>query len=148
MSTFYADIVTAAKSYLTTNGRTGANKMIILLSDGDANGGTAANPNQECHQAITAAAAAKTAGMTVVTIGYGSPGSGSCSTDTSPTITACQTLLDMASVGTGTASLPQWFYSDSGSACHGANSASSLSAIFTSIGASLTSGGARLIPSS
>jgi Flp pilus assembly protein TadG len=151
--TFYGDVVTAAQNYLTANGRAGANQMIILLSDGDA---TSSAPSQistakgtnECHEGITAAAAAKTAGMTFISIAYGSPGAGSCAKDTSPSITACQTLLDMATVGTGTSSAPQWFYSDTGSACTGAYSASNLNAIFTAVGTAISGGGARLIPSS
>ncbi len=59
VSTFYADVVTAAKTYLSANGRSGANKMIILLSDGDANASTAPTNTQECHQAITASTAAQ-----------------------------------------------------------------------------------------
>jgi hypothetical protein len=75
VGTFYADAVLAAQNYLAANGRAGANKMIILLSDGDA---TASTPNissakatNECHQAMTASTNAQGAGMTVVTIAYG-----------------------------------------------------------------------------
>jgi Flp pilus assembly protein TadG len=151
--TFYADAITAAQNYLTANGRTGVNKMIILLSDGDASASatsqiSTAKGTNECHEGITAAASAKTAGTTVITIAYGAPGSGSCSKDTSPSITACQTMLDMATVGTGTSTQPQWFFSDTGSACTGAYSASNLNSIFTSVGSMISSGGARLIPSS
>jgi Flp pilus assembly protein TadG len=152
VGTYYADVVTAAQNYLSANGRAGSNKMIILLSDGDA---TAVTPNisagkstQECHAGITAATAAQGAGTTVVTIGYGSPNSGSCTTDTSPSIQACATLKAMATVGTGTSASPQWFYSDSASGCTGGNSANTLSGIFGAIGSSVSSGGARLIPAS
>jgi hypothetical protein len=122
--------------------------MIIVLSDGDATAGTAPSSVNECHQAITTSATAKTAGTTVVTIAYGAPGSGSCSTDSSPSITACQTLLNMATVGTGTAAQPEWFFADTGSACTGAYSASNLNTIFTTLGSTISAGGARLIPSS
>jgi Flp pilus assembly protein TadG len=151
VGTFYADAVLAAQNYLAANARAGANKMIILLSDGDA---TAVTPNistakstNECHQGMTAATNAQGAGMTMVTIAYGAPGSGSCTTD-SPSITACAALKAMASDGTGTSSNPQWFFADSASACTGAGSVTTLNGIFTAIGAGVTGGGARLIPGS
>jgi Flp pilus assembly protein TadG len=151
--TFYADVIAAADNYLDANGRPGSNKMIILLSDGDA---TSQSPGQistskgtnECHAGITAAATAKSSGITVITIAYGSPGSGSCGTDTSPTITACAAMMAMATVGNGTSSAPQWFYSDTASACSGGHPATNLNSIFTQVGNSITNGGARLIPSS
>jgi len=151
VGTFYVDAVTAAQTYLDSNARAGANKMIIFLGDGDANGSSTNVPSselhQQCHEAITASTTAQSDGVTVVTIGYGSPASG-CSTDTSPTIGPCATLKAMATVGTGTSSAPQWFYSDSSSGCTGGNSASNLNGIFTAIGSSVTGGGARLIPAS
>jgi Flp pilus assembly protein TadG len=148
VGTFYADAITTAQNYLTTSGRSNVRKMIILLSDGDANSSSAPNPHQECHQAITAATAANSSGTIVVTIGYGSPNSGSCSTDTAPTIQACQTLMQMATIGTGSSGAPQWFYSDSASGCHGGNSASNLSAIFQSVGSQIATNGPRLIAAS
>ena len=151
VGTFYADVVLAAQNYLAANGRAGSNKMIILLSDGDA---TAVTPNissakatNECHQGMTAATNAQGAGMTVVTIAYGAPGSGSCSTD-SVSITACAALKAMASDGTGTSTNPQWFFADSASTCTGAGSVTTLSGIFGAIGSGVTGNGARLIPGS
>jgi Flp pilus assembly protein TadG len=147
--TFYADVVTKAQSYLVANGRSGVNKMIILLSDGDANSSYAPTPTNECHQAITAASTAQTANTTVVTIAYGSPTAatpGSCSTDTT-SISACDTLTKMATIGSGSAAAPQWFYSDATGGCvSGANSVTNLSAIFGHIAGAVT--GSRLIPSS
>ena len=55
--------------------------------------------NNQCHEAITAAAAATAAGTWVYSIAYGastSPTPGSCSTD-SPAISACQTMQQIAS---------------------------------------------------
>ncbi len=146
--TFYADAITAAQSYLTANGRSGVRKMIILLSDGDANSSYAPTSTNECQQAVTAAAQANAAGTTVVTIAWGSPTSSSCSTDTSPTTNACATMLKMASTGNGSNAAPQWFYSDDSNGCvSGAHSnVTDLSAIFQDIGKNLT--GARLIPAS
>lgn len=150
--TFYADAVTAASNYLTANGRTGVDKMIIVLSDGDANSPSAPHNNNECQQAVSAAQNAQTNHATVVTIAYGSPTSsppGSCSTDSS-NLSACQTLLKMATKGNGSNAAPQWFYSDttggSSSCTSGAHSITDLSAIFQDIGSSFTN--ARLIPSS
>lgn len=151
VGTYYADAVTAAQNYLTTYGRAGSSKMIILLSDGDANASASNMPsskkNNQCHEGITAAKAAQSAGMTVVTIGYGSPSSG-CSTDSSPSIAPCQTLIDMASVGNGTSSAPEWSYFDTTSGCTGGHPATSLSGIFGELGTSVSAGGARLIPGS
>jgi Flp pilus assembly protein TadG len=159
VGTFYADAVTAAKTYLTANGRANANKFVVLLSDGDASASSSNMPSGEasnqCYEGYQASQAAQTAGMTVITIGYGSPTSG-CSTDSSTHYTGysyarnnpCGTLLAMASVGGGSTSAPQWFYSDSASGCSGGNSANNLSAIFTAIGTQISSGGVRLIPSS
>jgi Flp pilus assembly protein TadG len=147
--TFYADVVTAAQNYLVSSGRSGVQKMIIVLSDGDANSPSAPTNTNECQQAITAAQNAQAAKTTVVTIAYGAPTAGSCSTDT-VSISACETLLKMASTGSGSSAAPQWFYSDTTggtSTCtSGAHSITDLSAIFQDIGSSLT--GARLIPSS
>ncbi len=136
VGTFYADAVAAARDYLTANARFGAEKWIIFLGDGDAGASSSNMPsakkNNQCRQAITAAQAAKAAGMTVMTIAYGAStsASSSCSTD-SPSISACDTLRQMAS-DSGK------FYSTntgSGSACtSAANSISSLNAIFQNIG--------------
>jgi len=149
--TFYADAVSAAFDYLQTNGRSGVSKMVILLSDGDAQASTAPTNKNECQQAITAAQAYQNPTHTMVTIAYGSSTStsSSCTTDTAPK-SACDTLLKMASKGNGTNAAPQWFYSDTvggTSTCtSGAHAVTDLSAIFQDITTSAS--GARLIPSS
>ncbi len=79
--TFYADAITAAQTTLTTTGRTGVQKAIIMVTDGDASASapsqiTTAKGSQECHEAITAAQTAKTAGTWIYTVSYGSPSSG------------------------------------------------------------------------
>lgn len=148
--TFYADAVTAAYNYLQNSGRSGVDKMIIVLSDGDANSPSAPKNTNECQQAITAAQAAQ-GKATIVTIAYGASTAatpGSCSTDTATNTSACGTLLKMASTGNGRTAAPQWFYSDDASGCVSTthSSVTSLSAIFGDIGTSFTN--ARLIPSS
>jgi Flp pilus assembly protein TadG len=103
--TFYADVIADAQSYLTTKGRAGAQKVIVFLSDGDANASSSNVPTgkstNQCHQAITAATAATTAGTTVYTAAYGASTAlqtGSCSTDSqAPSLSACSTLKNMAS---------------------------------------------------
>jgi hypothetical protein len=101
MGTYYADAITAAQAALASSGRATAQKVIILLSDGDASASSSNMPagkyNNQCHEAITAAQAATAAGTWVYTIAYGAATSGSCSTD-SPTISACSTLQQMASI--------------------------------------------------
>jgi hypothetical protein len=97
---------------------------------------------QECHQAITAAQAATTAGTRVYAVAYGAEASG-CSSDTSPAITPCQTMQQIASA-------PGYFFSDytatgSDSTCVSASQpVTNLSQIFQVIAGDLTI--ARLIP--
>jgi Flp pilus assembly protein TadG len=138
VKTFYADAVTAAHTYLTASGRANVQKVIILLSDGDAQSDTAPNPVNQCHQAITAAAAATSAGTWVYTMAYGSPSSG-CSTDKGANaISPCATLQKMASK-------LSLFYSDSStSACSGANTLANLVSAFGALGQSLQA--RRLFP--
>jgi Flp pilus assembly protein TadG len=170
VGTYYADAITAASNYLGANGRPGVPKYIIFLSDGDANAVTpnisAAKATNECHEGITASTNAQSAGVsasppyatTVITIAYGSPttsgAGGGCDTDRgSNAITPCQTMLKMASVGNGTSTAPEWFYSDvNGGSSNGTsnnctspaqNKTTDLTAIFNDIGARLT--GARLL---
>ena len=88
VGTYFADAVTTAKTYLAANGRPAAQKIIILLSDGDANNATAAPGGQNaCRRAITMASQATSAGMSVITIAYGAPTdqNASCPTDTADT---------------------------------------------------------------
>lgn len=142
VGTFYADAIKAAQTALANSGRSTNQKIIVLLSDGDASATTANMPTGEatsqCHEAITAAQAAKTAGMWVYSIAYGASTSstGSCSTDTSPHISACATMQQIASD-------PGKFYSDtsgssSGACASTATSVSELVQIFTSIASSLS----------
>jgi hypothetical protein len=144
--TYYADAITTAQSNLTTTGRSGVQKVIILLSDGDANASSSDMPTgkatSQCHEAVTAAQAAASAGTWVYTIAYGASTSstGSCSTDTSH-ISACSTLQQMASNA-------QFFYSDNSGGTGGCNSSaqstSELVSIFKNIGSSF--GSPRLLP--
>jgi Putative Flp pilus-assembly TadE/G-like len=162
--TYYAGVIYAAQAALVKQQTLvpGSQNVIILISDGDAtasqsqmsttattpastlatNGGTYPSWVNECHQAITAAQAAATAGTRVYTIAYGATSTG-CATDKT-TITPCQTLKDMASSAA-------YFYSDyssSGSgvdtSCAGSGaSTTNINEIFTDIFTSFTV--ARLI---
>jgi Flp pilus assembly protein TadG len=146
--TFYADAITAAQNTLNSTGRAGVQKVIILLSDGDANA-KAANPanissseaNNQCHEAITAAQNATNADTWVFTAAYGSPTGSSCSTDKSPTISACATMQAIASTSS-------MFFPDIASAAAGCtstiNPANDVIGIFNDIGKSLT--GPHLVP--
>jgi hypothetical protein len=144
--TYYADAMTTAQSNLTTTGRSGVQKVIILLSDGDANATSSNMPtgkaSNQCHEAVTAAQSAAAAGTWVYTIAYGASTSstGSCSTDTTH-IAACSALQQMASNA-------QFFYSDNSGGTGGCNSAaqsaSELVSIFKNIGSSF--GSPRLLP--
>jgi Flp pilus assembly protein TadG len=116
--TYYAQVIYAAQAYLVSEQTSypTAKNVMILLSDGDANATSAHMPGasttsgtypstlQQCHQAVTAAAAAATAGTRVYAVAYGAEATG-CATDTSPTITPCQTME-------GIASSSEYFFSD------------------------------------
>jgi hypothetical protein len=112
-----------------------------LTSTGVVCSASPANANA-CHQAITAAQNAKNAGTTVYSVAYGATSSG-CTTDTSPSITPCQTMQQMASSS-------QNFFSDytatggSSSCVSASRPTSSLNQIFKQIGGDLTV--ARLLP--
>jgi Flp pilus assembly protein TadG len=154
--TYYAGVIYAAQAALVAESKVnpGAQNVMILLSDGDAGttskdlpdanetNGSYVSVKQQCHQAITDAAAAAAAGTHVYTVAYGAESSG-CSDDTSPTITPCQTMQQIASA-------PQYFYSDytasggTSSCVSSAHPTSGLSEIFTQIAGDLTVG--RLIP--
>jgi Flp pilus assembly protein TadG len=150
VATFYADVITAAQAALVATGRSGVQKVIMFLSDGDANASAsnmpAAEVSNQCHEGITAAQAATAAGTWVYSIAYGSPTSptpGSCSTDTSSHISACAAMQQIASD-------PTKFYSDTqngSSACTStANSVSELLSVFQAISTSLLP--PRLLPNS
>jgi len=148
--TFYAGVIYSAQAYLVANARPNTKNVIIILSDGDAtaNGSdfngtvTSYTSAQECHQAITAAQAAATAGTIVYSVAYGAEASG-CTYDTSPTITPCETMQQIASN-------PLNFFSDytatggTSSCISAARPTSNLNEIFTEIAQDLTV--SRLIP--
>jgi hypothetical protein len=146
--TFYAGVIDAAQAALVTAqaSRPNSQNVMILLSDGDATstanlaGSATSYPKSNyCHQAITEANKAKTAGTRVYAVAYGAASSG-CDKD-SPTITPCQTMQQIASSAAT-------FFSDGGSAKNSCVSASrpttALNQIFTEIAGDLTV--ARLIP--
>ena len=148
--TFYAGVIDAAQAALVANARPNTKNVMILLSDGDANStpsqmsGTKSSypATQECHQAVTEAQKAAAAGTIVYSVAYGSPSTG-CSTDTSPTITPCQTMQQIASPSEN-------FFSDynatggSSSCVSSSRPSTTLNQIFTDIATDLTV--ARLIP--
>jgi Flp pilus assembly protein TadG len=154
--TYYAGAIYAAEAALNAEqvANPRSQNVLILISDGDASASSSAMPGasttsgtypstkQQCHQAINAAAAAAAAGTKVYAVAYGAEASG-CSTDTSPSITPCQTME-------GIASSPQYFFSDytqsgtTGSCISASQPTSNLNQIFTDIAGDLTV--ARLIP--
>lgn len=92
---YFAGAITAAQAALVAGARTGVQRVIIFLSDGDANtySGAPANP---CRSAITAADAAATAGTWVYSVAYGASTTSGCSDD-SPSITSYSTMQQIAS---------------------------------------------------
>ncbi|MGH6846157.1 MAG: TadG family pilus assembly protein [Methylocella sp.] len=144
VSTYYADVITAAQTALTTTGRSGVQKVIILLSDGDSNSQSpnvsAAQGTNECHHAITNAATATAAGTWVYSLAYGAVTNSSCSTD-SPALSACSAMQQIAST-------PKMFFSDDANGCVSPSNPTNadLVALFTAVGASFSS--PRLLPNS
>ncbi len=148
--TFYAGVINAAQAQLVANARPNTKNVMILLSDGNATatqsqmaGSATSYPHtQECHQAVTAAQNAAAAGTIVYSVAYGAEASG-CTTDTSPTISPCQTMQQIASS-------PSNFFSDytatggTSSCISASRPTSSLNQIFTEIAEDLTV--ARLLP--
>ncbi|HUO91418.1 MAG TPA: TadE/TadG family type IV pilus assembly protein [Rhizomicrobium sp.] len=163
VGTYYADAIAAAQSALESDGDTNSQKVIVLLSDGDAN---ATAPNMppgkavdQCQEAVAAARAATAQGTWVYALAYGAPGTTggqtgtrSCTTDTTnyPSVgmaglSACQSLENIASD-------PTKFFSDGSAAGGGAKSqcigsagdVSDLIALFKNVSASLTQ--PRLLP--
>lgn len=154
--TYYAQAIKSAQAALVSEQASfpGSQNVMIILSDGDASASAAAMPGsslisgtytssiQECHQAVTAAQAAASAGTKVYTVAYGAESSG-CATDLLPAITPCQTMENMASSSA-------YFYSDytatggSGACVSASQPTSGLNQIFKSIAADLTV--SRLIP--
>jgi Flp pilus assembly protein TadG len=155
-STYYAQVIRMAQASLAAqlSANPNSQNVLVILSDGDAEASSTDMPGastsskvymstkQECHQAITEAAAAATAGTRVYTVAYGATSSG-CTTDSSPSITPCQTMQQMASS-------PAYFFSDytasqgNGSCVSASQPVTGLSGIFTVILQDLT--GAKLVP--
>jgi Flp pilus assembly protein TadG len=83
--TSYTSVIQAAQDSLTALGNDGATHAIVVLGDGEANYGPIyTSPNEPppsaerhtpCQQAVNEGQAATTAGTTIYTIGYWSPGS-------------------------------------------------------------------------
>jgi Flp pilus assembly protein TadG len=153
--TYYAGVIYAAQASLaaaqTANPQ--SKNVMIIISDGNAGTtdsgampgastttGTYPSTIDQCHQAVTAAQAATTAGTTVYTVAYGAESSG-CGTD-SPSITPCQVMQQMAS---NSATFFSDYTAAGGGACvAAAEPMAALADIFKAIGGDLTL--ARLIP--
>jgi len=122
VQTYYSDAIAAAVTLLQTD-TSNARKVIVLLSDGDANSSqvSASKSKNECAQAVTQANTARSAGIEVFAVGYGAQSSG-CSTD--------GTVKDLVTGNTGPcgalaqigAPAATYFYYDTpGSQCTGGN---------------------------
>ena len=155
--TFYAGVIDAAQANLVANARPNTKNVIIIISDGAANATSSAGMKYpttkpswaypatgQCKQAVTRAQAAAAAGTIIYAVAYGAEaGTSQCSTDSSPTMSPCETME-------GIASAPQNFFSDytakgSDSSCISASSpTSNLNQIFTEIAQDLTV--SRLVP--
>lgn len=146
--TAYANALEEAQKELETNGRPGVKKVIIFLSDGGANMGPSDYPpsslyrKQPCHQGVTSAAAIKSKGTVIYSIGYDldalDGGASECKSMSysgpaeSPPIDASQAIKDIAS--------PGGFYNQP--------TPGELKTIFTNIAADLARGTSALIDES
>jgi hypothetical protein len=112
--TSYANAIEAAQAELSAHGRHDAQDVIVFLSDGAANTGptyystTSPYRTKPCHQGITSAAASKSQGVIVYSIGYAlDDDTGGCKSYSgsveSPAITVYQALQ-------GIATSPAYFY--------------------------------------
>jgi hypothetical protein len=163
---YLAQSITTAQAALVSeqNSFPTSQNVMIILSDGDFNAtctvsllgvctvgqmpgasttsGTYMSTLQQCHQAVTAANNATTAGTRVYTVAYGAEASG-CASDTAPAITPCQTMERMASSS-------GYFFSDytatggSSSCVSSSQPVTNLSQIFQIIAGDLTV--SKLIP--
>jgi Flp pilus assembly protein TadG len=92
---YFADAITSAQSTLTSSGRAGVQRVIIFVSDGDANRYTG-GPSNPCQLAINAAHAASATGTWVYSIAYGASSTSGCSDD-SGSLTSYSTMQQIAS---------------------------------------------------
>ncbi|MEN3976056.1 pilus assembly protein TadG-related protein [Emcibacter sp. SYSU 3D8] len=141
--TYFADVISAAQTQLLANATTGTQAIIILLSDGDAGATSSkvgsAKYDDQCQQAVNAAAAAKNDATTktwIYAVAYSAPTSGGCNRD-SPYISPCNTMKAIASSD-------DKFFASGGSCTSPVNNMSDLVSIFARIQSSLTS--PRLVP--
>jgi hypothetical protein len=173
VGTYYAGAINAAQQYLSQNSRTGADNVMILLSDGDASGsvtvsgqansvgwtttnklnsnGSYPSYKNMCQQGIAEAAAAKSAGTRIYVVAYGAANSSSgyCKTD-SPAQNPCSVLQQISGDGNG-GTATKYFFADGTSSSGGCTppsggqtSLTSLTGIFSAIATDLEV--ARLIP--
>jgi len=171
VETFYGGAIVAAQQYLTANHQSGVQDIMIFLSDGDANSthmggsvkqtvsstqiagmnGNLFSSTGQCKQAVNAANWAKGVAQSdgtstkIYSVSYGTETSG-CDTDSSPSMTPCQTMSGIAS-----SPLTQYFFSvpqtvsgKTSEHCSGSVSITQLSQVFSTIAGDLES--ARLIP--
>ena len=153
VGTFFADAITQAYTTLEASTHPGTQKVIIVLSDGDASSTTktvtTTNPKtgkqtttevqNQCYLAVQAAQLATNANppMWVYSLAYQSSTSG-CSTDKSPYNNPCYTMANIASDASR-------FYSDNQKTCSsGVNNVSTLLQAFQEISTSLIP--PRLLP--
>jgi hypothetical protein len=138
--TYYAGAVAAAQAALNADPRQ-AQKVIILLSDGDANTDPNGN-NRPCTEAVNAAQSAALAGTWIFSIAYDTPASGGCSGDTISAYTAMGRIARDSQSPTPTVPDPTKFFcagtttSQPSLPCQGS---ATLAGAFQSIGTSLTS---------
>ncbi len=152
-NTAYAEAIDAANQELQTDGRAGAQKVIVILSDGAANTGPSGLPSTSpyrtnpCGQGVTSADTAKAEGVLLYSIAYTANGDdcyASVGADVngtvvtkfqgtleSPSIGAEQALEDIASPGSGN------FYD--------LPNPSSLVGIFQQIAADIAGGTSRIV---
>jgi Flp pilus assembly protein TadG len=153
---YAAEVITAAQTALTALNNNAPN-VIIFLSDGDY-GTTRLNNHStadQCAAAVTAATAARNAGIQIYSVAYGASTtngsftynkngtiatrSGSCQYDVTTPTNACATMRSIASDWT-TSDSGKFYSTDTGAgSCTSTNTFSTLPSVFQAISTSLTS---------
>jgi Flp pilus assembly protein TadG len=140
--TYFAQAIVAAQDKLTTDGNSHSQKVIVLLSDGDAGSSNISTSlkNNQCQQAISAAKDAAAAKTWVYAIAYGATTSGGCSTDKTSYPGVSMAYLSPCDTMSNIASSASKFYSDGANSCSAGagHTDANLSNLFGDIVMSLT----------
>lgn len=81
VGSYFTGVINAAQASLLSTARNGVQRVIIFVSDGDANEYAANTPANPCQEAIAAADSAAATGTWIYAVAYGAATSGGCGDD-------------------------------------------------------------------